>query len=91
MSFGAARSAALMLLFLAACQQQPVDATNTLAQLEEGCDSGDSSACRQLADATQSPQWGEARLSPDRHMAQVQRDVAAIIRGIQRTSASNGL
>ncbi len=63
----------------------------TLAQLQESCASGDPTACRQLADAAGAPEVRPVRLAPDRRAEQVQKDVAAIIRGMQRTSASNGL
>jgi hypothetical protein len=78
-------------LFLTACQAQPTTALDTLIQIREACAAGDPTACRQLADASGASEMHTVHLAPDTRAEQVQKDVAAIIRGMQRSSASNGL
>jgi len=81
---------ALALLSLTGCQAPSLSTADMLAQIQESCAAGDPTACRQLADASGAPEVRPMRLAPDRRAEQVQKDVAAIIRGMQRTSASNG-
>jgi hypothetical protein len=76
---------------LSACQQPRVEAADPAAQIREACADGDPSACQQLTQSSAPDGTSALRWAPDSRAEQVQRDVAAIIRGMRRSSASNGL
>ena len=78
-----ARCVILPLLMLTACQQQAANATDPISRLRLACAVGDPNACKALADASHT---AAARPTADSRAAQVQKDVAAMQRGLRRNS-----
>jgi hypothetical protein len=90
-SRGWSRCLLLALLLLTGCEQQPAGASDTFAELRHSCPPGDPQTCHQINPASRQQSLPDERPTPESLAAQVQRDVAAIIRGMRQTSASNGL
>jgi hypothetical protein len=73
----------LPLLFVTGCQQQSAYAIDPSSRLREACTGGDPNACKALSDMSHG---SSARASSEVRAAQIQKDVAAIIRGMRRNT-----
>jgi hypothetical protein len=86
------RSAALLGVAwqLSACHPSNGAGGHAGLEMHEACAVGDTEACENLAQAAGPSAASAVPWAPDPRAEQVKRDVAAIIRGMRRSSASNG-
>jgi hypothetical protein len=78
----------LLALLLVGCQLPAANRSDILAGLSGPCTQGETEPCDP---GVRPPATAEERPTAEDHATQIQRDVAAIIRGMRQTSASNGL
>ena len=86
MTRGWAAGAVLAVVLLAGCEEQSRPAF--LVRLQEDCRSGDEDACGLLATPASRPALQRPLQPTARPQSSVQRDVEAIMRGMDRTRAT---
>lgn len=86
--FAIARARPLVLLALLACAGCDAPRPAFLARLQEDCQAGDDSACGLLSTSAVAPEPRLAAAPAARPRSPVQRNVDAIMRGMERTRAT---